>query len=826
MALTDHLRLTGAVEFYLACKEEDIKPILGLEIDIQYHKNLIPEESGSLVLLAMDIKGWASLCQLSSFLNGEKFSQSIPTCSIENLAHFSDHLICLSGGYTSLLQKMISRHEHVQAIQFLSDLRDLFPNRFYVELQLAGDDNTSGVYEIARLAQQLSLPVVATQNIYFLERSQTVLLQTLTAIRLNLPIENIPADKLAPKNGCFIDENELTARFSHLPSALASIQKIVNACQLELPVGKPNFPNLPLPMGSTGMDVLRQKAYAGAEKRYGNLPPEIRDKLEQELDVIGKSGYESIFLITEELLSFARKSDILFSSRGSAASSLVAYCLGITTPDPIKLDLFFERFLNPARTTPPDIDTDICSRNREKVIQHVFEVYTSDRAAMVGTINTYRPRSALSDVAKAHGLSLSEIRKLVANLPYRYFGPDDEENDQLISPFTEIAKTNSSRLHRKIFGEATAILGFPRHLSIHAGGVVVAPGNMTDLVPTQLSGQKGVVITQFDLVSLEKLGLVKIDLLGIRGLTVLSDVIDSIRTNTQKVEIKRFELLESIPAEDEPTSTRIEKGQTIGCFQIESPGMRKTLREINARSIDDVMAALALYRPGPLKGGYKDAFVRRHRGEEPSQFFHPRLAPFLRDTYGVIVYQEQVMRIAHELAGLSITEADLLRRAMSHFDPGKQMQLIKEHFIQGAMEKSEVDRELSGQIWDLMAAFAGYGFPKAHAASYALFSWRSAWCKTHFPAEFMAAVMANWGGYYSQQVYLTEAKRIGLDVRAPHINYSQKEFSVTHLDGKRVLFMGLDQVRDLTSRTQQKIIKERPFSTLKSFPGHRGPATN
>ena len=316
----------------------------------------------------------------------------------------------------------------------------------------------------------------------------------------------------------------------------------------------------------------------------------------------------------------------------------------------------------------------------------------------------------------------------------------------------------------------------------------------------------------------------KIDLLGIRGLTVIGDVsqFNAARENAPPVTPPSIRsgssgFSKSIPEVDTETSDNIEKGRTIGCFQIESPGMRLTLKEIHARTIDDIMVALALYRPGPLTGGLKDAFVRRHLGKEPAQDLHPALSTILADTYGVILYQEQVLRIAHELAGLSLAEADLLRRAMSHFDPGKQMETLKEKFVAGASLKNGVPEPAASRVWELMAAFAGYGFPKAHAASYAQISWQSAWCKTHLPAFFMTAVLANWGGYYSQRIYLIEARRMGLTLRPPHVNHAQPEFSLSFIDQEPVLFMGLDQVRELTRRTQTNILRNRPFHSLMDF---------
>ena len=439
--------------------------------------------------------------------------------------------------------------------------------------------------------------------------------------------------------------------------------------------------------------------------------------------------------------------------------------------------------------------------------------------AMVGTINRYRPRSALGDVAKAYGLEPKQVREMVEKLPHSFWARRLERNSdgQPVSPFAELRQAYPSKKHQQIFDDAEAILKLPRHLSVHPGGLVVAPGSVTDLVPVMRSGNKGVIITQLDLEAVEAFGLVKIDLLGIRGLTVLGDVAEFIQESQSESFATPLSVLDSTPSDDTQTADMVEHGGTIGCFQIESPGMRATLREIRARSEDDIMAALALYRPGPLTGGLKDAFVRRFKGDEPVQHLHPALAPLLDDTFGVILYQEQVLRIAHELAGFSLAEADLLRRAMSHFDPGKRMQELQRKFVSEAQARSDVPVETGERVWEMMAAFAGYGFPKAHAASYARVAWRSAWCKTYFPAEFMAAVLANWGGYYSQRVYLSEARRLGLTVRPPHINHSRRNFAVGLVDGEKMLFMGLDQVKHLTRRTIEKIIRLRPYHSLEDF---------
>jgi DNA-directed DNA polymerase III PolC len=796
LALTDHRMLSGTVEFTRACRKNNVQPILGLELDAA-----IGGHSGRIVLLATNLNGWSNLCRLSSALLMQ--SDDSATASLDLLAGHASDLLLLTDGLGDTFGDM------------LSNLAEIFPNRLYVELQAIQD---SRLKSLADLADKFKLPVVATNPIYTLTVEQAPLLKTLNAIRLVQPVNKLTARDLPPTGTHFLTVEEMVDRFKAFPSALAATLEIAERCKFDLPLGVPHLPSVPLPAGKTASQVLRQKAEAGARRLYGQVSTTVQQRLDHELDAIAKRGFEPVFLIVEELLNFAREQGIPFSSRGSAASSLVAHCLGITSPDPLRHNLYFERFLNPARTTPPDIDTDLCSRRRDEIIQHVFDVYGADRVAMVGTINRFRPRSALGDVGKAHGLPEAAVRELTATLPYGFFArmeSDESEEEERPSPFAELEEKYPQ--HKPLYEEAEALQHIPRHLSVHAGGLVVAPGTMTDLVPVMHSGSKGVTITQLDLESVEALGLVKIDLLGIRGLTVMGDVAAAVHSWRSKEYKRPMDVLESIPETDAETSTRLEKGLTIGCFQIESPGMRATLREIHARTIDDLIAALSLYRPGPITGGMKDAFVRRFKGEEKVEYLHPAVEPILKETFGVVMYQEQVLRLAHDLAGLSLADSDLLRRAMSHFDPGKQMQTLKERFLAGAQQLNNVPTEAGERIWQLMAAFAGYGFPKAHAASYAQVAWRSAWCKTHFPAEFMAAVMANWGGYYSQRVYLTEARRLGLTVRPPHVNHARREFSVAYPQGKPVLYMGLDQVRDLTSRTQERIIHLRPFHTLEEL---------
>jgi DNA polymerase-3 subunit alpha len=815
LGLTDHHSLSGVVEFMDACREAGIHPILGLEVEVAPPEDMSINSPGSLAFLAMNMPGWRSLCRISSGLAGD--DDVLP---FDRLAAETQGLICLTGGRRGTLAGLVASRQDLTADRWLLRLDGLFHERLYVELQNHQAEDYDLCLHLASLAGRMHIPIVATHDIHYLQAEQSHLQQVATAIRLIRTLKELSPAILPPPGAEFISSEEIARRMADFPAALAATREVTDRCQLDLPLGELHFPEIPLPEGTTSGELLEEKARAGARRLYGQITPEIQARLDHELKVIRGYGFTSLFLIMEEILNFARQEGIPFSSRGSAASSLVAHCLGITSPDPIRLNLYFERFLNPARATPPDIDTDLCSRRRESVIRFVYQRYGEDRVATVCTINRFRSRSALREVAKAYGLPAEEVSALADSLPYRWYGPSRREGGQ-DDPFTELAEHYPSSMHQAIFKDAAALVGIPHHLSVHPGGIVISPGPLTDLAPTQLAN-KGVIITQFDLESIERLGLVKIDLLGIRGLTVLGDVVEIIAREKPSIAPRRnasslTEILDTIPSTDEDVSETVCQGRTIGCFQIESPGMRATLKEIKARTIDDIMVALSLYRPGPLTGGLKDAFVRRHLGKEATEYLHPALSALLADTYGVVLYQEQVLRIAHELAGFSLADADLLRRAMSHFDPGKQMQTLKEKFVAGAWERQQVPEDVANRVWELMAAFSGYGFPKAHAASYAQVSWKSAWCKTHYPAFFMAAVLANWGGYYSQRIYMNEARRMGLKLRPPEVNNAEPEFSVKILEGEPILFMGLDQVRELTRRTQTRIIRNRPFISLGDF---------
>jgi DNA-directed DNA polymerase III PolC len=817
--LTDHLSLTGAVCFDKACREKDIQPILGITFPVHFS---LPagfhtgEIDGNLVFLVKNTSGWKNICLL---LSAYQFAlNDAKSFSFEEfISSHSEGLICMSGGLEGPFYQLIRDGFLQEADWLLSKVRNWFGQNLYYELQNQAPYAPELFERQIKYAHRNQIPLLASHTQWILQPEQAELIPTLHAIRLNTHVDHIPPYTYREEDTALLSSQQFDKRFVQIPEAINNWQQVCNDCRFTLITGETYFPAIEAPTGKTPFDVLQEQASLGLKNKYPQVTTALQERLDYELSVIRKREYESIFLIVQELLDYARKQGILTSSRGSAASSLVAYCLGITTPDPIKESLYFERFLNPERSSPPDIDTDISSRGREQLIAYLFERYGADHVAVVGTVNRLQPRSAVGSVAKAFGCSTEKIRQLSKKLPHRFMAHLQGRSGNWRKTLEDEITQAQTPLDRKIFQQAIQLVDMPDHLSQHAGGVVVTPFPVSEWVPVQPSGSKNITITQFDHHDVESMGLVKMDMLGIRGLTVLGDVATALY-NWRRLEFDSpLDVLDEIPLQDEAVADVINRGDTIGCFQIESPGMRSTLKEIGCRSIEGIMQALALYRPGPLQGGMLQDFIRRYRGEAKVVDIHPALSGILADSYGVILYQEQVLRIAHEIGGFTLAEADILRRAMSHFDPGKVMQTLKEKFIKGVYDRHKIAANLAEEIWNMMSAFAGYGFPKAHAASYARVAWWSAWCKANYPAEFLCAVLANWGGYYSQHVYVQEARRKNIPVHGPDLHASGYEFVTRYPQGEPHLYMGFNQIQRLTKKSIERIMNERPFGSFEDF---------
>ena len=500
----------------------------------------------------------------------------------------------------------------------------------------------------------------------------------------------------------------------------------------------------------------------------------LLDRLPHELAAINSHGYAPLFLVVADIVRFAREHDIPVSTRGSVANSLVAYCAGITTVDPIEHGLLFERFLNPARANPPDIDLDFCSRRRDEVLRYVRDTYGPDRVALIGTVSTLRAQSAVRETGKVMGLADARIDHLVSLLPHNWH-PDPRRRDK--RTMDDVLAALADPAEQEVVRAAYGLVGQPDHLSVHPGGVVITPGPLTDVVPVQWA-PKGFLITQFEHGDVEALGLPKMDLLGIRALTVLADAAELARRRHDPA----FRLAD-IPLDDPATAALIERAETIGVFQCESDGAQRTLRKLKARTVADLAIANAFFKPGPAMGGMAAAFVRRYRGEEAVAYLHPALKPILGPTKGVLIFQEQILRLAREIAGLTWAQADQLRRGMSHFG-ADQMTAIREQFVQGCRrpppEGPGFSLAQANTLWEQVMPFAGYGFNQGHATAYADVSFRSAYLKAHFPAEFLCARLADHGGFHHPAIYMAEAVRLGFAVRPPHVNFSGEAFSLTN----------------------------------------------
>ncbi|MGC9395699.1 MAG: DNA polymerase III subunit alpha [Anaerolineae bacterium] len=813
LALTDTNALYGAVAFTRACHAAGIQPILGMAVTVAWPADLqLPdtcEAPSLLVLLANGPAGYRSLCCLSSLLQGhaDRAARLARGLDWDDLRAHRDGLLCLSGGRRGWIERCLRAGDVQTARRLAGRLAGIYEEQTYLSLELHTADDIPVAEEIIATGQFLGIPPVAVQPVYCLAPEDAPRLRLLAAIDHNCRLEAVPVTAL-PDNGDsridlhWLSPAELTARFAAFPDALARTVEITQDCAPALPTGTPLWPRLDLPDGQTPAEALITQANAGLTARYGPTPdPVIQTRLARELDVINRYGYAPLFLIVADIVRHARARDIPVSTRGSVANALVAYCLGITTVDPIAHDLLFERFLSPARADLPDIDLDFCSRRRDEVLAYVRRTYGEEHVALVATISTLQLRSAVREVAKAYGLNEMQLQPLLKNLPHGWHPRHRESRtlDDLLKPFSDSQQ-------REVLRAAYEIVGQPHHLSVHPGGVVITPGPLTDILPVQWS-PKGFVITQFDHLDVEALGLPKLDLLGIRALTVLADAAGLVRRDHDPA----FQLT-AIPLDDAATGALLARGDTVGVFQCESEGARRTLRKLNARTVRDLAVANAFFKPGPATGGLADAFVQRYRGDAPVQYLHPALEPILAPTMGVLLFQEQILRVAVEVAGLSWEQAGYLRRGMSKMDAA-EMAPLQQAFELGCRRPPPdgpgFTTQQAQQLWEQVAVFSGYGFNQGHATAYADVSYRSAYLKAHYPAAFLAARLQDWGGYHHPAMYMAEAIRLGMAVRPPHVNHSAAGFTLAWEDAQAVLWMGLGHVRDLRQQTIREIIAAR-----------------
>ena len=817
LALTDRNALYGAVEFYALAREHNIKPVIGAELMV---------DGMCCVLLVQNRQGYQNLCRLISrgHLRGGHLRFKL---SGDDLIKHKDGLILLSGGQGGFINHLLKNGDIGGAARYARRMKNIFAGDFYLELQHYGPADTLLNIRVRDLAAENGIPLLATNDVYFLTAGDWALRRTLRAIDKNICTDQV--DDAGSPGQYFKSAQQMRALFKAFPGATDNSAYIAARCNFEFDLDRPVFPAVSLPPGKTAADQLREKSFEGAGDRYPALKPNVIRRLEYELDVIGKLGFAGYFLIVKDIVDFCSRAHIPCVGRGSAADSLVAYCLHITQVDPLRHDLYFERFLNPERRDPPDIDLDISWKSRDRVVDYVYKKYGAEHTAMICTFNTLQSRSVLREVARTFGLPEVEIAKITRHLPHHPLG----QIEQTMDTVPELHALRSSLpLYKEILRTAARLTGLPRHLSVHPGGVIIAPDKLSRYAPVEVAG-KGIVIAQYDMHSIKRLGLVKMDLLGVRGLSILTDCIRDVSADASRQRARSFsgrgvpdfffknsrELspldLRTIPEDDPAVTAFIRSGHTLGCFQLESPAMRGLLKKMAIESVDDVIVAVALIRPGASGSGMKDVYIRRRAGLEAATYLHPALKPALRETFGVIIYQEQVLRIARHVAGLSYARGDSLRRAMSKSRDRKDFKSVYRDFIDGAINHG-LDAESAETLWQHLARFTGYGFNKAHAATYGVIAYQSAFLKYYFPVAYMCAVLNNHGGFYSKAAYVEEARRMRIRLLPPDVNYSDAWFTCEN-DAIRC---GLAPVFELTERTLQAILRERKqqlFSGLYDF---------
>jgi DNA polymerase III subunit alpha len=885
VALTDTNGLYAAVPFYQAATAAGIKPIVGVVIDVEFRVSPSPprksknenqnSQSVAMVLLAADMEGYSNLCQLTTLrhlgtteLGKHKSSSEDAGRPVENeerpvtfeeLAKHSKGVIALCPLPARIHDADASHKSQVTSHQspitnHFARLKDIFGDRLWIEVQHLSPGDGRLLREAEQIGRELGVPLVATNNVYFLRPEEHLHHRAVNAVRTGGLLTTVAAPDITTREAWFKPAAEMQKLFPDHPELLRATLDIADRCNLKLTLNKTIFPEFPVPKDESAFSYLWKLCFAGAQKRYRPLRPEVLSRLTHELGVIEKLHLAPYFLLVWEIVEEAKRRGIPAVARGSAASSMVTYCLGISCVCPQRWGLYFERFLNEQRGDCPDIDIDICGARRDELLDYVYERWGEEHVAMIGSFVTMHARLAIREIAKVFGVPPGEVNHFTKRLPHRPV----REILQAIRDLPECRDLPvNDEPWKTILQVALRLDDAPRHMGIHPCGTVISARPLTRLTPLERA-TKGIVVTQYDMNAIEALGLIKMDLLGQRGFTTMSLALDNIEKKREEArEIKKVEEkkgkstdkstdksvcattagvapdgvtprpkareidFDAISENDPATCDVIAAGKTMGVFQIESPAMRGLLRMMKARTLEEVAQALALIRPGAAEYGSKELFIKRLRGEEAVEYPHPALQPILEDTLGVCIFQEQVMQIAQVAGEMSLAEADIMRRSSAKFSGRRDVDRLRGKFelASGMMGLTDKQRE---ETWMMVEKFAGFGFCKAHAATYADISYRMAYLKTHHPTEFLAAMCSAGAGFYHVSAYVEEAKRWGIEVRLPSVNRSRMEYTAEALgDGKHALRIGLMQVKGLRVETMTAIAQARDeggaFRSLEDF---------
>jgi DNA polymerase-3 subunit alpha len=814
LAITDHGVMYGAVYLYKECIKQGIKPIIGCEIYVTRGSRFDKSGNGKeklahLILLAENNEGYQNLIKICSKAWTEGYYHR-PRADHELLEKYHEGLIVTSACVGGEVPQAILNGDMDEARKVIEFYINTFgKDNYFLEIQNHGLPEEAAVRPVlASLAKEYGLGLVATNDFHYTKkedaRSQEIKLCISTGKTLDDPYHfHFANDEFYCKSG-----DEMRAILGNFPGAIENTRVIADRCNVELTFGEHKLPSFDVPEGETAASYLRKLCEKALPERYAVVTDKERSRMDYELGVIDKMGFSDYFLIVMDFIHYAKSHGIpIGPGRGSAAGSIVSYLLHITEVDPLRFDLLFERFLNPARVSMPDIDTDLCYRRRGEVIEYLARKYGSDQVAQIITFGTLAARAVIRDVGRVTNMPLREVDRIAKMVP--------------VGPGVTLKKTmEGSREFRDLYDSDTTVHrlidhcldleGISRNSGTHAAGVVICSKPVEEYVPIQLT-QDGFIQTQYEKDQVEQLGLLKMDLLGLRNLTVIHDALEMIREN-RGIDLD----INKIPSEDEETCKMLCDGDTIGVFQSESSGFTSLLMQLHPERFEDLIPMVALYRPGPLGSGMAEDFIKRKHGKIPVEYPHPSLEPILKETYGVILYQEQVMQIASVMGGFSLGQADMLRRAMGHKEP-EILQQNRETFVDGAVANG-VDDRTANYVFDLMVHFAGYGFNKSHSVCYGWIAWQTAYLKAHYRPEFMAAMMTCYNGDRDKvSRYISDTRRAGVVIAAPDVNLSEAYFSVK---GDKILF-GLDGIQNVGEGAVRSIIEARkqggPFKSLSDF---------
>lgn len=809
LSITDHGNMFGVIEFYKKAIKKGIKPIIGTEVYVAVGNRkdrklskTVPEASFHLTLLATNEDGYRNLIKLSTLGYLEGFYYK-PRVDKELLSQFKNGIIALSGCLKGEVPYYILQNREEDAYKACSEYIDIFgEENFYLEvMNHLSEENLIVNSKLLDFSHKFNLKLVATNDCHYIKKDDARAHDILLCLQTGKELEDKNRLRFKTEEVYFKSPEEMRALFTELPDALKTTLDIAERCNLllDIPAQKVYLPQPTIPEGfKSTFAYLSHLVRKGIEKKFTYISPELEERLHNELETIDKMGYSGYFLIVKEIVDEARRRDIAVGpGRGSAVGSLVLYALDITEVNPLQYGLIFERFMNLERRGMPDIDIDFSDERRDEIIKYVIDKYGEESVTQIITFGTMAARAAVRDVGRVLKIKYAEVDRLAKLIPFGY------TIARAIKEVEELKRLiQSKEEYKELFKIAQSLEGLARHASTHAAGIVIAPGKLTTYVPLYKSGKT--VASQYAMKSLEDIGLLKMDFLGLRTLTVLH--------STLKMLKKRGIEIGDISLNDKDTYDLLKSGETVGIFQLESSGMREILRNLAPQSFEDIIAVLSLYRPGPLGGVDKDEFIHRRHRKKEVKYLHPALESILKETYGIILYQEQVMEIAKQLAGFSLGEADILRRAMGK----KELAVMDEkrkRFLSGAKEKG-IDEDSANKIFNLMVPFAGYGFNKSHSTGYALLSYRTAYLKTHYPLEFMSCnLTSELTNFKRINILINETRRMGIKISPPSINESDYEFKPSNGG----INFGVGAIKNVGKGAIDSIIQERKNGNFKTF---------